>query len=219
MLAHYTENNSPLTSNQILSLQLDATSGLLYIATERGLQTFQTGSTAFSKEQRSRNHAYPNPLRPEDPDQITLTGLVAGVEIKVIDRTGELILEAVSSGATLSFNARRTNGDRPPGIYTALLRPLLQAFAPRAVCHYLAILYNNNIPNERSIFIFSLKPLRWALSCLHQPFRWMHKLPYKREAREFGITPQLLERLKTHYRGDATDKAFAKHRYSQRNDI
>lgn len=32
--------------------------------------------------------------------------------------------------------------------------------------------------------------------------------PVQAGSKEFGITPQLLERLKTHYRGDATDKAL-----------
>lgn len=121
ILAHFTDANSPLISNNIISLQLDEASGLLYIATELGLVTYQTGSKSFEEGGEKAIHVYPNPLRPEDPDLITFTGLVAGMELKIADPSGGLVHEAVASGASYSFNARSISGDRlSPGVYMAL---------------------------------------------------------------------------------------------------
>lgn len=121
ILEHFTQANSPLISNEIVSLLLDEDSGLLFISTEKGLMTYNSGSRSFEKEMKKEIHAYPNPLRPEDPDEITFTGLVAGMEIKILDAAGNLVETAFSSGAGYRFTPRRADGKRlPAGIYMAL---------------------------------------------------------------------------------------------------
>lgn len=121
IFAHFTHNNSPLISNNITSLLLDETTGLLYISTDKGLITYETGSNLFQASPTDKIHAYPNPLRPEDPDKITFTGLAPGMDIKIINEKGDLILSATSIGATYSFAPREESGKRlPAGIYTAL---------------------------------------------------------------------------------------------------
>lgn len=127
ILAHYTRTNSPLISNSITTLALDGSTGTLFVGTDAGLVTFRSGSTAFTPEKKREIHAYPNPLRPEDPDLITITDLAAGVEVKIVDTAGSLIFAATASGETLSFNARLASGERiAPGIYHVL------AFDPRS---------------------------------------------------------------------------------------
>lgn len=121
ILEHFTQSNSPLISNEIISLLLDEKTGLLYISTEKGLMTYNTGSRSFEKEMKKAIHAYPNPLRPEDPDEITFTGLVAGMEIKILNAGGELVVSAFSPGATYRFVPRSNDGSRlPAGVYMAL---------------------------------------------------------------------------------------------------
>ena len=83
--------------------------------------TYNTGSRSFEKEMKKAIHAYPNPLRPEDPDEITFTGLVAGMEIKILNAGGELVVSAFSPGATYRFVPRSNDGSRlPAGVYMAL---------------------------------------------------------------------------------------------------
>lgn len=132
---HFTAANSPLPSNSVNTIELDNESGLLYIGTDAGLIAYQTGSHPFAKEQRAQIHAYPNPLRPEDPDLITITGLTAGMEIKFTDASGSLVWNAVSSGASYQFNARGSDGERlPAGVYlVALYDPATK------LAHYLKI--------------------------------------------------------------------------------
>lgn len=122
ILEHFTAENSILPSNAVNTLDIDNETGLLFIGTDVGLVTYQTGSRRFDKEQRSEMHVYPNPLRPEDPDLITIVGLTAGMEIKVTDVSGRLLHSAVSNGASYKFNARGDNGERlPSGVYLIAL--------------------------------------------------------------------------------------------------
>lgn len=122
ILEHYTRYNSPLLSNSIATLALSEDTGLLYIGTDAGLNTFLSGSSEFTKEDRGEVHVYPNPLRPEDPDKLTITGTVSGMEIKVTDSAGSLVYQAVATGASHTFNARQASGDRyAPGIYHLFL--------------------------------------------------------------------------------------------------
>ncbi len=122
ILEHFNRYNSPLMSNTIRTLELDEQTGTLYIATGEGLICYNTGSNAFTNESKSSVHVFPNPLRPENPDDITFTGLVSGMELKIVNASGELIHMATSSGASYKFYARNARGERlPAGVYTALL--------------------------------------------------------------------------------------------------
>lgn len=122
ILTHYTSSNSPLLSNSIRTLALDETSGLLYIGTQQGLSIYLTGTQPATKEALKDMHAYPNPLRPNDPDLITLSGLTAGMEIRIVDEAGFLLHSAVASGYDYPFIPRRSNGERlAPGIYRAVV--------------------------------------------------------------------------------------------------
>lgn len=122
ILEHYTRFNSPLVSNNIMTLAIDEESGLLYIGSDGGLNTLDIGSRTFNKSMEKAIHAYPNPLRPEDPDWVTITGLTAGMDIKIVNAAGALVHSGTSSGASYGFNARTASGDRyAAGVYTVLL--------------------------------------------------------------------------------------------------
>ncbi len=123
ILEHFTTSNSPLLSNHIKTLSLDANTGLLYISTPVGLMTYQTGNRGMSKEEmKSEIHVYPNPLRPEDTDIVTITGLTVGMEVKVTDSYGNLLHSSTAVGSEVSFPARRTSGERfASGVYVVMV--------------------------------------------------------------------------------------------------
>lgn len=122
VLEHFTTNNSPLLTNNIRTLSLDSNKGLLYIGTSAGLMTYNVGATGSFDQLRSQIHVYPNPLRPEHNDKITITGLAAGMQIKVLDLAGRLLFQDITVTSEISFNARMANGERwPSGVYQLLV--------------------------------------------------------------------------------------------------
>lgn len=122
LLAHYTKDNSPLLTNDVLSLAIDKERGVLYIATSAGLVSLYIGQTSDWSAQSKEVYIYPNPLRPEDPDLITLTQLPAGTTVRILDGAGNLIYQEVAQTGELTITTRLPSGERyPSGIYHALL--------------------------------------------------------------------------------------------------
>ena len=122
LLAHYTKDNSPLLTNDVLSLAIDKERGVLYIATSAGLVSLYIGQTSDWSAQSKEVYIYPNPLRPEDPDKVTLSQLPAGTTVRILDGAGNLIYQEVAQTGELTITTRLPSGERyPSGIYHALL--------------------------------------------------------------------------------------------------
>ncbi|TDU43694.1 hypothetical protein BXY82_1111 [Gelidibacter sediminis] len=103
---HFTVDNSPLPSNFIKDISIDAQNGKVYIATSRGLLSFTSGGSS-PKEELSDAYVYPNPVRPEynllgetslnDINKgVKIKGITENVNIKITDIEGNLVAEAQS---------------------------------------------------------------------------------------------------------------------------
>lgn len=126
VLRHYTTENSPLVSNGILSLAMDREGGTLYIGTAHGLNALYTGTSSADTSTQPSAIAYPNPLRPEAPDIITLTNLPADATIHISDVNGRVVHTAQSVGTEYIWNTYTSGGSRlPSGVYVARI------YAPR----------------------------------------------------------------------------------------
>lgn len=113
---HFTEDNSPLPSNNINDVSLDTDNGIVYIASDKGLLAFKAGGSK-TEENLEDAFAYPNPVRPEygilgynDLSDITkgvkVSGLTDNVNIKITDIEGNLVAEAQSN-----INLRSSNSN------------------------------------------------------------------------------------------------------------
>ncbi|WP_299120740.1 ABC transporter substrate-binding protein [uncultured Winogradskyella sp.] len=111
---HFTKDNSPLPSNSVNDIAIDADNGIVYIATSRGLLSFKAGGSK-PEETLENAFAYPNPVRPEynilgfnDLNDITkgvkVSGLTDRVNIKITDIEGNLVAEAQSNVNQRSSN-------------------------------------------------------------------------------------------------------------------
>jgi ligand-binding sensor domain-containing protein len=95
---HFTKDNSPLPSNNINDLGIDNENGLVYIATDRGLLSFSSGSS-LPQENLSNAYIYPNPVRPTfdaAEDKVKIKDISDNVNIKITDIEGNLVAEAQS---------------------------------------------------------------------------------------------------------------------------
>ena len=103
---HFTTKNSPLPSNFIKDISIDAQNGKVYIATSKGLVSFYSGGSKPEGE-LTNAFAYPNPVRPEydilgannlnDINKgVKIKGITENVNIKITDIEGNLVAEAQS---------------------------------------------------------------------------------------------------------------------------
>ena len=95
---HFTKDNSPLPSNSISDLSLDKINGILYIATIKGLLSFNSGGSS-PIENLEEAFAYPNPVRPGFniiDDKVKIKDISENVNIKITDIEGNLVAEAQS---------------------------------------------------------------------------------------------------------------------------
>lgn len=119
-LEHFTTANSPLLSDNVLSIAILPSTGEVFIGTDKGLISYLGGATEGS-ESFSDVYAFPNPVRPDYDGQVTLTGLMADSNVKITDLSGNLIYQARSMGGQLTWNCKNSRGSRvATGIYLVL---------------------------------------------------------------------------------------------------
>ena len=137
---HFTKDNSPLPSNNVIDLSIDQTNGTVYIATDRGLVSFGSGGSAPS-ESFEDAYIYPNPVRPTfniTQDKVKIKGIAKNVNIKITDIEGNLVAEAETrtntrykgynleiDGGTAFWNGKNlSNNVVASGVYLVMMTDL-----------------------------------------------------------------------------------------------
>lgn len=110
-ILNFTEENSPLSSKNVIDLALDSTSGELFVLTEKGLLSYRTNSSE-PNEDFSSVKIFPNPVRPDFQGVLTVSGLRENTSIKITDTAGRLIYETKSNGGTASWDLLNSEGNR-----------------------------------------------------------------------------------------------------------
>lgn len=116
-ILHFTTENSPLLSNTINDINIDETTGEVFIATDKGLVSFRYTATE-GKENYEAIKIFPNPVREDFTGYISITGLKENSEVKITDAAGGLVYRIKSEGGTASWNGRRFDGSKAStGVY------------------------------------------------------------------------------------------------------
>ncbi len=105
---HFTAENSPLLSNQIVSIGIDQ-DGEVYIGTANGLISYR-GTATPPNPPGSNVYAYPNPVRETYHGDIAIKGLVSNSYIKITDSFGNLVYETISEGGQAIWNGKNFDG-------------------------------------------------------------------------------------------------------------
>lgn len=120
VLHNFTEENSPLLSNTIFSIAIDSNTGEVYFATDKGLVSYM-GDASTGRSDYSEVRAYPNPVRPEQQDQVTVTNLVKDSSVKITDARGNLVYQGTSKGGMFTWKCVDKNGQRvKTGVYLVI---------------------------------------------------------------------------------------------------
>ena len=122
-LEHFTTSNSPLPSNNILSITENGQDGSLFFGTSLGMVEYG-GQARDPEENLSESNllVYPNPVKPDFDGYVTITGLTEWSSIRILGNSGRLIHQGTSNGGSYSWNLTDLNGRLvPSGVYHAVI--------------------------------------------------------------------------------------------------
>ncbi len=116
---HFTKENSPLLSNNVIDIEIDDQTGMVYFATDQGIVSFQGVATEGS-DFNEDVFAYPNPVEPGYEGPILIRGLVTNAQVKITDVEGNIVFETVADGGQAIWSGRNFDGKRvKTGVYLA----------------------------------------------------------------------------------------------------
>src|SRR5690606_15641208 len=117
IIERFTEENSPLPSDRIQTIEIDQVTGDVYIGTERGLVSYRSTST----EGGSKNDdivTYPNPVPSGYSGTIAIKGFVENADVRITDINGQLVYRTKALGGQAIWNGLDYTGSKPrSGVY------------------------------------------------------------------------------------------------------
>lgn len=116
-IQHFTEDNSPLLSNNIIAIAINHKNGEVFFGTGNGIVSYK-GTATEGAITHSEVYAYPNPVKEGYAGTIAINGLVTDADVKITDLTGSLIYETKALGGQAIWDGKNFNGDKAQtGIY------------------------------------------------------------------------------------------------------
>ena len=116
-IAHFTRSNSPLFSNNILSIAINHNNGEVYIGTESGLLSYKGTATETNKD-FNNVLVYPNPVREDFTGTIAIRGLVKDTDLRITDISGNIVYQTTSIGGQATWDGNDMYGTRvKTGVY------------------------------------------------------------------------------------------------------
>ncbi len=122
IIYQFTEDNSPLLSNDVKQLAINPTTGEVFIATFKGVCSFRSTATepSFSN---SNVLVYPNPVPANFTGTIAIRGLVNNANVKIAEPNGRLVFETRALGGQAIWNGKNYKGEKvASGVYLILIR-------------------------------------------------------------------------------------------------
>lgn len=104
-LQRFTSANSPLPSNVINDIEINGTTGEVFIATAKGMVSFK-GTSTKPNDDLQNVYVYPNPVRPGFEGTVKISGLTSKANVKITDIEGNLVYEEISEGGTIEWDTR-----------------------------------------------------------------------------------------------------------------
>lgn len=116
---HFTTQNSPLLSDNVLSIAINNTTGEVFFGTSEGLCSYMGDAvTAVETMTKDDVYAYPNPVVSGYDGLITIVGLSMDADVKIVSTSGQLVAQGRSNGGTFTWNGCDRSGRRvASGVY------------------------------------------------------------------------------------------------------
>ena len=111
-LHHFTTANSPLNSDKIVALAVHPETGVVYIGTNMGLQSYRSTATVADTYPAFDVHAFPNPVRPEYEGPIAIKGFTRDALVHVTDARGHVVYSTTAHGGQAIWDGKTIQGQR-----------------------------------------------------------------------------------------------------------
>jgi hypothetical protein len=122
-LFHFTSDNSPLYTNEIIDIKCDGKTGNVLIGSTQGLQSYKNIIMEGS-EDYSSIVAYPNPVKPNYTGNVYISGLIDESIVKIADQAGNFVWEVKAKGGRIEWPMKSFSGNRVSSgvyvVYTAI---------------------------------------------------------------------------------------------------
>jgi ligand-binding sensor domain-containing protein len=120
VLAHFTEDNSPLLSNDVRSIAINGQTGEVFFATAKGICSFR-GMATEASETPSKVLVFPNPVPPHFQGPIAIRGLPENSIVKITETNGRLVYQSRSLGGQAIWDGKDYRGNSASnGVYLVL---------------------------------------------------------------------------------------------------
>ena len=121
VIERFTEDNSPLLSNDIKKISIDSKTGEVYFATAKGICLFR-GTATDGGETNSNVLVFPNPVPPGYNGTIGIRGLAENSIVKITELDGRLVYHTKAWGGQAVWDGKDYKGRRiSSGIYLVLV--------------------------------------------------------------------------------------------------
>lgn len=120
VIYQFTEDNSPLLSNDVKKITVNSRTGEVYIATLKGICSF--GGTATEGSEKNENVlVFPNPVPPGYSGTIGIRGLVNNAIVKITELDGRLVYQTRAAGGQATWDGRDYRGRKiSSGVYLVI---------------------------------------------------------------------------------------------------
>ena len=109
VLAQFTEENSPLLSNDVKRIAINGKTGEVFFATAKGLISFR-GTATEAAETTDSILVYPNPVPAGYTGTIGIRGLPDNSQVKITETGGRLVFQTRSLGGQAIWNGKDYQG-------------------------------------------------------------------------------------------------------------
>lgn len=118
LVRHFTAENSPLLSDIVVSVAVDAVTGQVFFATDRGLVAWSGDAVAPSESVRELD-VYPNPFEPgKNADRVVISGLVEETDVRIMTPAGVVVASMRARGGLVTWDGTDLTGSpAPSGMY------------------------------------------------------------------------------------------------------
>jgi hypothetical protein len=121
IIERFTEENSPLLSNDVKKIAIDGKTGEVYFATAKGICSFR-GTATDGRERNSDVLVFPNPVPPTYTGTIAIRGLAENSIVKITEMDGRLVYQTRALGGQAVWDGRDYRGRKiSSGVYLVLV--------------------------------------------------------------------------------------------------
>ena len=121
-LLRFTEDNSPLLSNDVNHIAIDPATGEVYFSTFKGICSYRS-TAAEASISSSEAMVFPNPVPPRYKGTIAIKGLPNNALVKIAELNGRLVYQTRALGGQVVWNGLNYKGEMvASGVYLVLAK-------------------------------------------------------------------------------------------------